>query len=174
MNDFIKEMNERDMLAYADELIEKVKETETDKAKLEQVAKDRIDLINSQLEEKSAKLDGWIEQYKFSLLQIANLTTTKETKTQRKLELLAGDVIIKKATKKFKNDNKAILEAVKDERKDLVKEKVTTSLDWAKFEKELEIIGDGADAEIINTTTGEVVNIAGLEVEEVPERLEVK
>lgn len=162
--------NQTEMLAIADAMIEQLKEYEQEKVKFQEVAKERIDTINALLELKVDKLDKNIEGIKFELLQIANMSDTKETKTQRKLELLNGDVIIKKATTKLKNDNKAILEALKEVRPDLVKEKVTESLDWAKYKKELQI----SDKQIINLTTGEVVEIAGLEIEDVPERVEIK
>lgn len=165
-----EDMQERELLAYADELVEQIKDNEEQKEKYTQLANDRIKRINEQLESRVSKLDEWIERGKFNLLQIANLVKTKDTKTQRKLELLTGDVVVKKATCKFKNDNKAILEAIKDERKDLVKERVTYSLDWANFKKELDIV----DGKIINKTTGEIVEIEGLEIEEVPEVVEVK
>ena len=167
---YIREMKEQEMLAYADELVEKVKHLEEEKERFTQIANERIEQVKAQLERKVSKLDEWIEAYEFSLLQIANISTTKETKTQRKLELLSGDVVIKKPSYKFKNDNKAILEAIKEERKDLVKENVTYSLDWAGFKKELEI----ANGNIINKLTGEIVEIPGLEIEEVPETLVIK
>ncbi|HHX61110.1 MAG TPA: hypothetical protein GX707_10425 [Epulopiscium sp.] len=166
----LRGMEETEILAHADRLVEQIKENMVERERFNKLAQERIKVINEQLEHKTSKLDEWIEQCKFELLQIANISKTKETKTQRKLELLAGDVIIKKATTKLKNDNAAILEALKDERADLVKEKVTYSLDWATYKKELEIM----DNLIINKNTGEVVEIEGLEVEEVPERLEVK
>lgn len=166
----LKCMEETEILAHADRLVEQVKGAREAKQRFTKLAQERIKAINEQLEQKTNKLDEWIVQIEFELLQVANISKTKETKTQRKLELLAGDVIIKKATTKLKNDNAAILEALKDERADLVKEKVTYSLDWATYKKELEIV----DNLIINKNTGEVVKIEGLEIEEVPERLEVK
>ena len=171
MNDNIfTDMREAEILAYADDLVEKIKELEEEKETYKEVAKKRVEKINRALEEKIGKRDKEIRQCEQWLLNAVNISKVRETKTQRKLELLSGDVVVKKATKKFKNDNKAILEAIKEEREDLVKEKVTTSLDWASFKKELNIIGN----QIINITTGEVVEIEGLEIEEVPERLEVK
>lgn len=163
-------MQERELLAYADELVEQIKDNEEQKEKYTQLANDRIKRINEQLESRVSKLDEWIERGKFNLLQIANLVKTKDTKTQRKLELLTGDVIVKKATTKLKNDNTKILEVIKEERKDLVKEKVTYSLDWAEFKKELDIV----DGNIININTGELVAIDGLEIIEVPEIVQVK
>lgn len=166
----LSDMKERELLAYADELLETTKENMKQKERFKQIANERIKRINEQLENQTSKLDEWIERAKFELLQIANMTKTKETKAQRKLELLAGDVIIKKATYKFKNDNKKILEAIKKERKDLVKTKTETSLKWAELKKELEI----ANGKIINKTTGEIVEIEGLEIEEVKEEVVIK
>lgn len=151
------DMKEAEILAYADDLVEKIKELEEEKETYKEVAKKRVEKINRALEEKIGKRDKEIRQYEQWLLNAVNISKVRETKTQRKLELLSGDVVVK-------------LEAIKEEREDLVKEKVTTSLDWASFKKELNIIGN----QIINITTGEVVEIEGLEIEEVPERLEVK
>lgn len=164
-------MEESGILAHADRLVEAIKDSRKEKGTFEQLAESRIDEIKRQLEYKTTKIDEWIEGMEFELLQIANISKTKETKTQRKLELLAGDVIIKKATSKLKNDNKVILEAIKESRPDLVKEKITQSLDWATYKKELEIVGGD---EIVNKVTGEVVVIEGLEIEQVPEIVQVK
>lgn len=161
---------EIEMLAIADALVEQLKENEQEIQKYKDLAKERVDMIIDLLQVKVNKLYSNNEGIKFELLQIANMSDLKETKTQRKLELLAGDVIIKKATKKFKNDNKLLLEALKESRPDLVKEKVMESLDWANYKKELKIL----DNQIVNVVTGEVVEVAGLEVENVAERVEVK
>lgn len=167
---YISEMREGEMLAYADELVERVKELEEEKERFKQIEQERIDAIRGQLDRKVSKLDEWIEAYKFSLLQIANVSKTRETKTQRKLELLSGDVVIKKAKQNIKHNDKLILEAVKGERPDLVKEKVTYNLDWVEFKKELDIV----DGNIINKLTGEVVEMDGLKIEEVPEQVVIK
>ena len=166
----VEEMKEREMLALADEIVERVKENEQQKARFKEIADDRIRKIEEQLEQQVSKLDNWIEQDKFTLLQIADLSKTKETKTQRKLELLAGDVVIKKSVYKLKNDNAKILESIKSTRKDLIKTKTETTLDWAGLKKELQVVGQT----IIYKETGEVVDIDGLGLEEVPEIVQVK
>lgn len=166
----LEAMKEREMLAFADEVVERVKENEEQKARFKEIAGERIKKIKDQLEQQVSKLDHWTELDKSILLQIASLSKTKETKTQRKLELLAGDVVIKKATYKFENDNDKILKAIKDKRKDLVKTKTETTLDWAEFKKELQIDGEN----IIYKETGEIVNIDGLGLENVPEIVQVK
>lgn len=156
-------------LAHADQLVEAVKKNEQEKKKYEEIANERIEAIKAQLQAKLDKLDSNTSYIKSELLQIANMSDTKETKTQRKLELLAGDVIIKKPRKRFKRDNKALLSSIKNIRPDLIKERVTESVDWATYKNELAI----DDNFIINKLTGEVVELEGLEVEEVPESVEV-
>lgn len=160
----------KEMLLRAEELAEEVKSLELEKQKFEDLAQARIDTINEQLEGRLSRIDSNINFAMQELLNIARVSDTKEAKTQYKLELLGSDVIIKKSFKKLKNDNKAILEAIKDTRSDLVKVKETENLDWAKYKEELEIIGNV----IVNKLTGEVVDVAGLEIEDVPERVEVK
>lgn len=160
----------KEILLKAEELVEEVKYLQLEKQKFEDLAQARIDTINKQLEGRLSRIDSNINFAMQELLNIARVSDTKEAKTQYKLELLGADVIIKKAFKKLKNDNKVILEAIKDTRSDLVKVKETESLDWAKYKEELEITGNV----IVNKLTGEIVNIKGLEIENVAERVEVK
>ena len=71
-----KEMNQENLLAYADELVEKIKEMEEEKARFREIAETRIKAINSTLDEKLTKLDNWVGAFKQSLLQISNISTT--------------------------------------------------------------------------------------------------
>lgn len=160
----------KEMLLRAEELAEEVKSLELEKQKFEELAQARINTIKGQLESRLSRIDSNISFAMQELLNIARVSDTKETKTQYKLELLGADVIIKKPFKKLKNDNKVILEAIKKTRKDLVNTNITTTLKWAKLKGELMISGD----KILYAETGEVAEIEGLEVEDVPERVEVK
>ena len=160
----------KEVLLRAEELAEEVKSLELEKQKFEELAQARINTIKGQLESRLSRIDSNISFAMQELLNIARISNTKETKTQYKLEWPGADVIIKKPFKKLKNDNKVILEAIKKTRKDLVNTNITTTLKWAKLKGELMISGD----KILYAETGEVAEIEGLEVEDVPERVEVK
>ena len=93
-----------------------------------------------------------------------------ETKTQFKVSLLCGDVILKKADKDYDKDPKKLLQwALENNLAEFVRTK--QEFDWAKFKATLEIVDDGV---IINKETGEVMNMDGLGTKDVPEELVIK
>ena len=94
-----------------------------------------------------------------------------ETKTQRKVKLLSGDVIIKKSKLDFSKDNEALLKwAQENNKEELISRKEVLSFKWADFKKELLTTPIG----IVDVATGEVLNIPGLEVVKTEEKLEIK
>ena len=95
-----------------------------------------------------------------------------ETKTQYKVALLCGDVILKKAKKDYDKDTNKLLQwALENNLEEFVKTKQTQEFDWATFKATLEIIEDDV---IINKETGEVMNMDGLGTKDVPEELVIK
>lgn len=94
-----------------------------------------------------------------------------ETKTQRKVKLLNGDVVIKKAKEEFVKDTDKLVEWAKaNGREDLMSKKEVVSFKWADFKKSLVPTEHG----IIDAETGETLQIDGLTTIIKEEELEIK
>ena len=92
-------------------------------------------------------------------------------KTQKKVKLLSGDVIVKKSKLDFEKDNEALLKwAQENNRDELINRKEVLSFKWADFKKELLTTPSG----IVEVATGEVLDIPGLEVIKTEEKMEIK
>lgn len=103
------------------------------------------------------------------LRTLAEMVPQKETKTQSKVALLSGDVIIKKPKQTLVADKDKLIEwATEQARLDLVDEKTVRSFKWAEYKKDIDII----DGHVIDTVTGEIVE--GVTIEEEPEKVVIK
>lgn len=93
------------------------------------------------------------------------------TKTQLKVALPNGDVVVKKATQAIDYDKSKLLDWAEEKgMTGLIAVKETKDFKWAEFKKQLAV----TDAGIVDTETGELVNIEGLAVKEVAEEVQVK
>lgn len=100
---------------------------------------------------------------------LAEQVPQKETKTQSKVTLLSGDVVIKKPKQTLVADKDKLIEwAIEQERSDLIDEKTVRCFKWAEYKKDIDIV----DGHVIDTATGEIVD--GVTVEEEPEKVVIK
>jgi phage host-nuclease inhibitor protein Gam len=103
------------------------------------------------------------------------LVPFKETKTQRKCELLSCSVILKKPSQKITCDKEKMLEwasaAGKDE---FIEKKESLSFKWADFKSHLDVVSVDGEPCIVDRDTGEILTLSGLEIVEIPERVEIK
>ena len=94
-----------------------------------------------------------------------------ETKTQKKVKLLSGDVVIKKSKLDIEKDSDELLKwAQENNREELISHKEVLSFKWADFKKNLLTTPTG----IVDVATGEVLDILGLEVVKTEEKMEIK
>ena len=84
-------------------------------------------------------------------------------------------MVLKKATKKLDYDKKKLLEwATSNGRTDLINSKTVDEFKWSEFKSSLAIQeGLGIDG-IVDITTGEMLEIDGLSVVNVPEEVVIK
>ena len=154
-----------------DQVVEKIKELDMAIVELEELFKARAELLKNQFDEKEYILQQKKEQQEGHLRALFEQVPQDETKTQKKVKLLSGDVIIKKAKMDFSKDNEALLKwAQENNREELINRKEVLSFKWADFKKELLTTPSG----IVEVATGEVLDIPGLEVIKTEEKMEIK
>lgn len=156
--------------ARMEELLEERKSLVIKKAERKAVLEECIKRKTEQAEDKDVCDDARIRHIDEELKVLMSTVPKSETKTQFKVSLLCGDVILKKADKDYDKDTKKLLQwALENNLAEFVRTK--QEFDWAKFKATLEIIDDGI---IINKETGEVMNMDGLGTKDVPEELVIK
>ena len=154
-----------------DQLVEKIKELDIAIAELNELFKMRSEFLKEQYEEKKYELEQKKDKQQSYLRELFEQVPQNETKTQRKVKLLSGDVVVKKSKLDFQKDSDELLKwAKKNNREDLISRKETLSFRWADFIKDLLTTPNG----IVEVATGELLDIPGLEVIQTEEKLEIK
>ncbi len=80
-----------------DQLVEKIKELDIAIAELNELFKMRAELLKEQYEEKKYELEQKKDKQEGYLRELFEQVPQNETKTQRKVKLLSGDVVVKKS-----------------------------------------------------------------------------
>ena len=156
--------------ARMEELLEERKSLVIKKAERKAVLEECIKRKTEQAEDKDVCDDARIRHIDEELKVLMGTVPRSETKTQFKVSLICGVVILKKADKDYDKDPKKLLQwALENNLAEFVRTK--QEFDWATFKATLEIIEGGI---IINKETGEVMNMDGLGTKDVPEELVIK
>lgn len=154
----------------ADRLIRIYKAIAADKERFRQLKEKQVEELTARYELKAEKYDKELGGIALQLQKFAQGQKMKETKTQAKYQLLSGDIIIKKPVKQLKADNAALLEAINGtEYSGYVR--IKTEVAWADLKKRLDFTDDGM---ILDKETGEIIELAGLSVEEKAGGVEIK
>ena len=154
-----------------DNLVEDIMELDTKIAELEAMFKMQVERLKDKFEEKQFYFKAQKEEKERYLRELFEQVPQSETKTQRKVQLINGDVVVKKSKLDFEKDATKLLEwAQSNNRTDLINKKEVLSFKWADFKKNLVI----EDENIIDTQTGEMLEIDGLGVVVKSEELEIK
>ena len=154
-----------------DNLVEDIMELDAKIVELEAMFKMQVERLKDKFEEKQFYFKAQKEEKERYLRELFEQVPQSETKTQRKVQLINGDVVVKKAKLDFEKDATKLLEwAQKNNREELINKKEVLSFKWADFKKNLVI----EDENIIDTQTGEMLEIDGLGVVVKSEELEIK
>ena len=154
-----------------DQLVENIKELDIAITELSELFKARAELLKEQFEEKKMGLEQKKEKHEQYLRELFEQVPQSETKTQRKVKLLNGDVVVKKAKLDFEKDtDKLLVWAQMNGRNDLINKKEVLSFKWADFKKDLVPTEDG----IIYLETGELLDVEGLSTITKSEEMEIK
>ena len=158
--------------AQMDERVYEVRLLDQEEAELDALLEKRIEEIKAAHAVKVEKIGSRRTQLLTELRVLVDQVPSKETKTQMKVTLLSGDVVVKKPTLDFNYDKKVLLEnAESTGLTEYIKTKEVKDFDWTGFKSKLEIQEDGS---IVNTETGEVVEIEGLSVLPKAEQVVIK
>lgn len=153
-----------------DEIVEVIKEKEEEIDDLQAILDARVADLNLSFHTKKHTLEETIIYLKTELKALFEKVDSRETRTQRKITLLSGDVIVKKPTKTFVYDKKLLEKWAEKENPNLIEVREVKEFKWAEFKEKLFINGD----DIINTETGEKLCIEGLSLKEVEEYLIIR
>ena len=155
-----------------DEKVAEVHQVEQEQAELQALLDARIQQLKDSFQGKVDILNNRKEYLIAEIRALFDQVPSKETKTQAKVTLLSGDVVVKKAGLKLDYDKKVLLEnAEATGLTDYIKTKEVKDFDWTGLKEKLEIQEDGS---IVNTETGEVLDIEGLTVLPVAEQVVIK
>ena len=158
--------------AAMDNLVQEIKEIDYSIEELTQIYAAQQEALKDNYESKRLPLT---DKRSFLLGQLVALfyevPASSDTKTQKKVTLINGDVVIKKATQTIDYDKSKLLAWAEEKGMDgLIATKETKDFKWADFKKNLVI----EDENIIDTQTGEMLEIDGLGVVVKSEELEIK
>lgn len=155
-----------------DEKVYEIKMLDQEEAELKALLEVRIEEIKASFTGKVEKI-GTRRNYLISELRaLFDQVPSKETKTQAKVTLLSGDVVVKKPSLKLDYDKKVLLENAEETGlAEYITTKEVKDFDWTGFKARLAIQDDGS---IINTETGELLEIEGLSVLPVAEQVVIK
>jgi hypothetical protein len=168
------EINEQEVQikTIIDNLVEDVKELEKEKQTLEQIYLNKVQHLKDLLDEKLMGIDTKIDNAMKDIRVLAEQVELKETKTQKKFEGLNGTIIIKKPSTDFDYDKSKLLDWARENgRLDLIKSKTTEDFTWAEFKKNLVV---QEDLTVLDTSTGEMLEIEGLKGITKEEELQIK
>ena len=155
-----------------DEKVAEVHQVEQEQAELQALLDARVQQLKDSFQGKFDILNGRKEYLTSELRVLFDQVPHKETKTQAKVTLLSGDVVVKKAGLKLDYDKKVLLEnAEATGLGEYIVTKETKDFDWSGLKSKLEIQEDGS---IVNVETGEVLEIEGLSIIEQPEQIVIK
>lgn len=158
--------------AQMDEIVYEIRMLDQEEAELQALLDARIEEIKTSFASKVEKIGSRREQLTSELRVLFDQVPSKETKTQAKVTLLSGDVVVKKPSVKLDYDKKVLLEnAETTGLKEYITTKEVKDFDWAGLKVKLTIQDDGS---IVNTETGELLEIEGLSVLPVAEQVVIK
>ena len=158
--------------AQMDEKVEEVHQVEQDQAELQALLDTRVQQLKDSFQGKFDILNSRKEYLTSELRVLFDQVPHKETKTQAKVTLLSGDVVVKKAGLKLDYDKKILLENAEATGLDeYILTKEVKDFDWAGLKSKLILQDDGS---IVNTETGELLDIEGLTVLPVAEQVVIK
>lgn len=165
-----KKDNFTEIHVQMDNLVEDFKSITEQIESFMQIRDRKIQAVNEQYEEKVGPLNKELEYIKTQLRVLADQVPQKEAKTQSKVELLSGSVVIKKPTQTLVADKDKLIEWAKENAmNDYIDEKVVQSFKWKELKADLDIV----DGQVVNKITGEIM-AEGVTIEDKPEEVVIK
>lgn len=159
------------MKVEMNKLLEEIKELDYKLAELREMFILQSEELTNKFEERQLSLNNKRDYLRTQLKFLFEQVPQHETKTMKKVELLSGDVIVKKAKEDFEKDTEKLIEwAQANQREEFLSKKEVLSFKWSDFKKSLVPTEEG----IVDVNTGEILNIKGLNTIMKSEELEIK
>lgn len=144
----------------ADWAVKKIAEERAELERLKALAQEQMQEIKDKISHMEELTERKTSFLKSCLAQYFETVPHKETKTQATYKLLSGQLVFKKPKQKLVKSDESLLAYLKENNMtEFVKTKEEPV--WNEFKKNLEII----DGVVVNTVTGEVVEVVKVEEE---------
>lgn len=165
-----KKDNFTEIHVQMDDLVEDYKLLTEEIEKLMAIRDAKIEQAESVFNDKCIEIDKRQKRIVAELRVLAEQVPQKEAKTQSKVELLSGSVVIKKPKQEPKaiEIDKLIEWAKENDYNDYYKEEVLEKLQWKELKKDIQVI----DGKPIFVNTGEILE--GITIENKPEEVVIK
>lgn len=165
-----KKDNFTEIHVQMDDLVEDYKSLTEEIEKLMAIRDAKIEQAESVFNDKCIEIDKRQKRIVAELRVLAEQVPQKEAKTQSKVELLSGSVVIKKPKQEPKaiEIDKLIEWAKENDYNDYYKEEVLEKLQWKELKKDIQVI----DGKPIFVNTGEILE--GITIENKPEEVVIK
>ena len=150
----------------ADWAIEKILEEKRCKEAFIWAAKARISTLESQIYDREEEYLSRTSNLRYKLEEYLKTAPCRETKTQKKLELPSGNLVLKKAKSEYQKDKMKLLDYITQNSPEYLK--TEPKVKWGEFKKLLSIRA----GQVIRTDTGELLDC--IEVVEKPAELVVE
>lgn len=165
-----KKDNFTEIHVQMDDLVEDYKSLTEEIEKLMAIRDAKIEQAESVFNDKCIEIDKRQKRIVAELRVLAEQVPQKEAKTQSKVELLSGSVVIKKPTQTLVADKDKLIEWAKENSmNDYIDEKVVQSFKWKELKADLDIV----DGQVVNKITGEIM-AEGVTIEDKPEEVVIK
>ena len=165
-----KKDNFTEIHVQMDDLVEDYKSLTEEIEKLMAIRDAKIEQAESVFNDKCIEIDKRQKRIVAELRVLAEQVPQKEAKTQSKVELLSGSVVIKKPTQTLVADKDKLIEWAKENAmNNYIDEKVVQSFKWKELKADLYIV----DGQVVNKITGEIM-AEGVTIEDKPEEVVIK
>lgn len=175
--EIMKQIEEQRIKLLMDSMVEKIKEQQEQVNQINELAGLKIEQIKEIAAQKAKGYEDEIERMKFSLMALYEKVSKAETKTQCKVTLISGDVVVKKPVVKLDYDKQALLDQAQElGLYEYVKTKTVVDFDWAAYKETLQIVTrEDESYAILDTVTGEIIEgVNGLGIKVEPERVVIQ
>ncbi len=129
------------VLAHMDKLVEEIKNFKAQQSQWDALLKEKIAEATAKVKEEKAKLQRAIDYNMSQIVVEFPQVEAKETKTQKKVSLVSGDIVLKKAAEKIDYDKDKLLAYFKNSVEEYEKQRceIQNEIDSA-FDKAMMII----------------------------------
>lgn len=152
---------EEDYNVLADELVEEILDIREDLKRIDEIYEGRMRKLQENYRNERDTIQSRIDYKRFLLSEIIDKLEFKETKTQKKVELVSGDIIVKNKKIKLVPNKEKVIEEIREAYPEFIKHSEIETLEWCKMKEEVQIDNSG---KVFIDRDGEQIYLRGIEV----------